>query len=94
MVLWLVLGVGTGLLSALRRGRITERVLTGLTLAGTATPVFVIGLLLLMVVCGHLQWLPFPHVRAASPRTPSSGPGTCCCPGCPSASSSPPSTRG
>ncbi|NJA59892.1 ABC transporter permease [Streptomyces sp. NEAU-H3] len=38
-VLWLVLGVGTGILSAWRRGRPTERVLTGITLAGTATPV-------------------------------------------------------
>ncbi|KOT83184.1 ABC transporter permease [Streptomyces rimosus subsp. pseudoverticillatus] len=60
MVLWLLLGVGTGLLSALRRGGTTERVLTGLTLVGTATPVFITGLLLLMVFCAYLQWLPFP----------------------------------
>ncbi|WP_217196283.1 ABC transporter permease [Streptomyces buecherae] len=60
MVLWLILGVGTGLLSALRRGGITERVLTWFTLAGTATPVFIIGLLLLMVFCAQLRWLPFP----------------------------------
>ncbi|MFD5034180.1 ABC transporter permease [Streptomyces sp. NPDC058220] len=60
MVLWLVIGVGTGLLSALRRGGFTERALTVLTLAGTGTPVFILGLLLLMVVCAYLQWLPFP----------------------------------
>ncbi|KWT59602.1 ABC transporter permease [Streptomyces albus subsp. albus] len=60
MVLWLLLGVGTGLLSALRRGGTTERVLTGLTLVGTTTPVFITGLLLLMVFCAYLQWLPFP----------------------------------
>ncbi|MFC7304465.1 ABC transporter permease [Streptomyces monticola] len=60
MVVWLVLGVGTGLLSALRRGGLTERVLTVLTLAGTGTPVFILGLLLLMLVCAYLQWLPFP----------------------------------
>ncbi|WFB07541.1 ABC transporter permease [Streptomyces sp. LX-29] len=60
MVLWLLLGVGSGLISALRRGGITDRVLTSLTLAGTATPVFVIGLLLLMLFCAYLQWLPFP----------------------------------
>ncbi|MCX5206340.1 ABC transporter permease [Streptomyces sp. NBC_00237] len=58
--LWLLLGVGTGLLSVWRRGRPTERVLTWLTLAGTATPVFVIGLLLIIVFCSTLQWLPFP----------------------------------
>ncbi|MFE6054072.1 ABC transporter permease [Kitasatospora sp. NPDC056446] len=60
MVLWLVLGVGTGLLSALRRGRLSERLLTGLTLAGSSIPVFVIGLVLLIVLCSQLQWLPFP----------------------------------
>lgn len=61
MVLWLLLGVGTGVLSAWRRGRFTERVLTALTLAGWATPVFVIGLVLMIVVCGELQLLPFPQ---------------------------------
>ncbi|MFB7122937.1 ABC transporter permease [Kitasatospora sp. NPDC056273] len=60
MVLWLVLGVGTGLVSALRRGRLSERLLTALTLAGSSIPVFVIGLVLLIVLCAQLQWLPFP----------------------------------
>ncbi|MFI1659823.1 ABC transporter permease [Streptomyces sp. NPDC020472] len=60
MVIWLVIGIGTGLLSALRRGGLTERALTVLTLAGTGTPVFILGLLLLMAVCAYLQWLPFP----------------------------------
>ncbi|MFD6184364.1 ABC transporter permease [Streptomyces goshikiensis] len=60
LVIWLVVGVGTGLLSALRRGGVTERVLTVLTLAATGTPVFILGLLLLMAVCAYLQWLPFP----------------------------------
>lgn len=64
MVLWLILGVGTGVLSAWRRGRVTERVLTAVTLAGMATPVFVIGLLLMIVVCGQLNWLPFPQYVA------------------------------
>ncbi|MFH9004257.1 ABC transporter permease [Streptomyces afghaniensis] len=64
MVLWLLLGVGTGVLSAWRRGRFSERVLTGLTLAGTATPVFVIGLVLMIVVCGELRLLPFPQYVA------------------------------
>ncbi|MER5769211.1 ABC transporter permease [Streptomyces sp. NPDC001985] len=60
MAVWLVVGVGTGLLSALRRGGATERALTVLTLAATGTPVFILGLLLLMVVCAYLQWLPYP----------------------------------
>jgi peptide/nickel transport system permease protein len=66
MVLWLLLGVGTGVLSAWRRGRFSERVLTGVTLAGTATPVFVIGLVLMIVVCGELRLLPFPQYVALS----------------------------
>ncbi|KAA0935243.1 MULTISPECIES: ABC transporter permease [Streptomyces] len=61
MVMWLILGVGTGVLSAWRRGRLTERVLTGITLVGVATPVFVIGLVLMIVVCGELELLPFPQ---------------------------------
>ncbi|MEU2064243.1 ABC transporter permease [Streptomyces sp. NPDC013455] len=61
MVIWLLLGIGTGVLSAWRRGRLSERVLTAITLAGTATPVFVIGLILMIVVCGELQLLPFPQ---------------------------------
>lgn len=61
MVLWLLLGVGTGVLSAWRRGRLSERALTGITLAGVATPVFVIGLVLMIVVCGQLELLPFPE---------------------------------
>ncbi|MFF2325205.1 MULTISPECIES: ABC transporter permease [unclassified Streptomyces] len=59
-VLWMLLGVGTGLLSVWRRGRLTERVLTAITLAGMATPVFVIGLLLIIVLVTALQILPFP----------------------------------
>ncbi|MFB7912711.1 ABC transporter permease [Streptomyces sp. NPDC056061] len=59
-VLWMLLGVGTGLLSVWRRGRFTERVLTGITLAGMATPVFVIGLLLIIILVTALQILPFP----------------------------------
>ncbi|WP_221347907.1 ABC transporter permease [Streptomyces beigongshangae] len=61
MVMWLILGVGTGVLSAWRRGRLSERVLTGITLAGVATPVFVIGLVLMIVICGELELLPFPQ---------------------------------
>lgn len=37
-VCWILLGVGTGVLSVWRRGRITERLLTWLTLASTRRP--------------------------------------------------------
>ncbi|MER5883529.1 ABC transporter permease [Streptomyces sp. NPDC001941] len=60
LVVWTVVGVGTGLLSAVRRGGLTERALTVVTLAATGMPVFILGLLLMMAVCAYLEWLPFP----------------------------------
>lgn len=60
MALWLVMGIGTGLVSAIRRGRFLDSALTGFTLLGTATPVFITGILLLMLFCSVLQWLPYP----------------------------------
>jgi peptide/nickel transport system permease protein len=64
MVLWLIMGIGTGIASALRRGRFLDRALTGFTLLGTATPVFITGILLLMLFCSVLQWLPYPSYVA------------------------------
>ncbi|RLU99362.1 ABC transporter permease [Streptomyces griseocarneus] len=60
VVLWLLLGVGIGLLAVVRRGGLLERALIWLSLAGTATPVFVSGLALMMLFCAYLEWLPFP----------------------------------
>jgi peptide/nickel transport system permease protein len=59
-ILALGLGISAGLMSALRRGRFTERLLTVVTLLGYATPVFLVGLVLLLIFCAYLQWLPFP----------------------------------
>ncbi len=60
MVLWLLIGVGSGVLSALRHGGLTERLLTAVTLAGNAVPVFIIGILLMLLFVSVLGWLPFP----------------------------------
>lgn len=60
-VLWVSVGVGLGVVSALRRGGPADRIATGLTLAGTSTPVFLVGLLLLIVFSVSLRWLPFPQ---------------------------------
>jgi peptide/nickel transport system permease protein len=57
----LLFGIGIGLLSGVRRLRGLDRAVTGLALAGYATPVFLVGLFLLLVVCVNLQWLPFPQ---------------------------------
>ena len=59
-VLWVLLGVGAGLVSALRRGGLADRALTGLVLVSMAVPPFILGLLLILLFCVWLQWLPFP----------------------------------
>ncbi|GAA2684932.1 ABC transporter permease [Actinoplanes palleronii] len=59
-ILSLAAGIGAGVLSGLRRFRVLDRIVNGLILAGYAVPVFLVGLLLLLLFCVHLQWLPFP----------------------------------
>jgi len=48
-IIWLVVGVLSGVLSAVRRGSLSDRVVTIIALICYSTPVFVIGLLLLFV---------------------------------------------
>ncbi|HZU55628.1 MAG TPA: ABC transporter permease [Actinocrinis sp.] len=60
-VLWTTFGVGAGIASALRRGRLADKTLTGLVLASTALPPFVLALFLILLFCAYLQWLPFPN---------------------------------
>ncbi|MFG1606480.1 ABC transporter permease [Actinoplanes sp. NPDC049265] len=59
-VLSLLAGVGAGLLSGSRRFRWIDGLVNGLVLTGYAVPVFLVGLLLLLLFCVVLQWLPFP----------------------------------
>jgi peptide/nickel transport system permease protein len=59
-ILSLVAGIGAGVLAGLRRFRWLDRIVNGLILAGYAVPVFLVGLLLLLVFCVYLEWLPFP----------------------------------
>jgi peptide/nickel transport system permease protein len=60
MVLWLLIGVSAGVLSALRAGRITDRIVTGVSVLAFGAPIFVSGMLLLMLFAGYLHWLDFP----------------------------------
>jgi peptide/nickel transport system permease protein len=59
-VLWTVLGVTAGVVSALRRDTVVDRLMTVLVLVGFATPVFLVALGLLLLFCVWLRWLPFP----------------------------------
>jgi peptide/nickel transport system permease protein len=58
MLVQLLLGVGTGVLAAVRRGRWLDRVLVGTSLLGISAPTFLIALLLQFVLAYRLRWLP------------------------------------
>jgi peptide/nickel transport system permease protein len=60
MIVWLTLGLSAGVVSALRAGRLTDRVITAASLLSYGAPIFVSGMLLLMLFCGFLHWLDFP----------------------------------
>jgi peptide/nickel transport system permease protein len=63
-ILWLLIGIPIGIISALRRGSILDRSLMALALAGVSVPTFFLGLLLLLVFSygpKGLMWFPDPH---------------------------------
>src|SRR4051812_16378395 len=60
-VLWLLVGVISGLVGAVKEGTWVDRALTGLTLGGLSVPNYVLALVLQYVLVVQLQWLPFPQ---------------------------------
>src|SRR6476660_7105667 len=54
--LWLVGGVATGVVSALRRGSALDRTMMGVALAGVSLPIFFTGLLALSIFSYGLGW--------------------------------------
>ncbi len=57
-VLWLILGVGTGVASALRRGTLLDRGLTTLSVAGVSAPAYLVGLLGILLFGFTLNMVP------------------------------------
>jgi len=57
-IIWLVLGVALGLVSASRAGGLLDRGLTAVALVGVSTPVFLIGAVLLYVLAYKLGVFP------------------------------------
>ncbi|MEP7053979.1 MAG: ABC transporter permease [Actinomycetota bacterium] len=55
-VLWLIAGVATGVLSALKRGSFFDRAAMGVALAGVSLPIFFTGLLSLSIFSYALHW--------------------------------------
>jgi oligopeptide transport system permease protein len=58
ILLALFLGVGTGVLGAIRRGGVLDATTLGLALLGISLPTFVTGSALLLVFSLQLQWVP------------------------------------
>ncbi|MGC4867683.1 ABC transporter permease [Micromonospora sp. DT53] len=59
-ILWLLLGVGLGMVSALRRGTWLDRLAIGFSLTGASLQLYFVGAVLLMVFVYNLRLLPVP----------------------------------
>jgi peptide/nickel transport system permease protein len=60
-VLWLALGIGLGMVSALRQGTWLDRVAIGFSLTGASLQLYFVGGVLLLVFSYHLNIVPVPH---------------------------------
>lgn len=60
-VLWLALGVGLGMISALRRGTLLDRLAIGFSLTGASLQLYFVGAVLLLVFSYTLHVVPVPH---------------------------------
>jgi peptide/nickel transport system permease protein len=60
-VLWLVLGVGLGVVSALRRGGALDGVAIGFSLTGASMQLYFVGAVLQILFIYNLKILPVPH---------------------------------
>ncbi|HSD68728.1 MAG TPA: oligopeptide ABC transporter permease OppB [Woeseiaceae bacterium] len=58
MILALMVGVAAGLLAALRRNTVTDRIVSAIAMTGVSIPVIVIGPLLVLFFAVQLGWLP------------------------------------
>ncbi len=57
-VLWLLVGISVGIVSALRRRTMVDRAAMGFALFGVSAPVFAVGLFALFVFWQQLDWSP------------------------------------
>lgn len=57
-VIAVVFGVGIGLISATKRNSLLDNTCMVLALVGLSTPPFYLGMMLMLIVCVNLQWLP------------------------------------
>ena len=65
-ILWMIVGVGLGIVAALRRGRWQDRAVNLFSAVGVSLPTFYIGLLTLFTVVIWLGLMDFPRYAAPS----------------------------
>lgn len=54
----LLIGIGAGILAALYRNTLSDRLITGVAITGISVPVFVVAPLTILAFAVHLDWLP------------------------------------
>ena len=59
-VLWLLIGLSSGFVSALRRGTFVDKFSQGFALAAASLQIYFVGLILQFIFVDKLQWLPTP----------------------------------
>jgi peptide/nickel transport system permease protein len=57
-VVWLIMGITIGIISAIRKGTLLDRAAMGFALFGVSAPVFWLGLMALFIFWQKLGWLP------------------------------------
>jgi peptide/nickel transport system permease protein len=60
-VVWLLIGISVGMISALRRGTAFDRLAVGFSLVGASMPILLFGPLLLIAFVYETGWLSYPH---------------------------------
>jgi len=65
-VLWMVVGVSTGMLAARFKGSIFDRGVMAISLIGFSLPSFFIGLVILIFIVVRWHWLPYPSYTPPS----------------------------
>lgn len=67
MIFASIAGIGLGVLAAVRRGTLWDRIVAVISVGGISIPVFWLGLALMLIFALHLRWLPPSGMGAGDP---------------------------
>ncbi len=59
-LLWLLIGITVGVISALKKGTAVDKTAMALALGGVSLPVYLTALVSSTIICGRLGWLEYP----------------------------------